>query len=141
MPVLTLATTFACLGSFLASIYMVEQRSGATLATTMLGAACNLAGNALLIPLLGSMGAALSTLLSYIVIWCVRAVHTRALIRISLDIPRLLASTALLAAQCVLIEKGVPSWYLWSGICLLAVCAVNRRPLLGALNHVFRVQR
>ena len=120
---------------------MVEQRSGATLATTMLGAACNLAGNALLIPLLGSMGAALSTLLSYIVIWCVRAVHTRALIRISLGIPRLLASTALLAAQCVLIEKGVPSWYLWSGICLLAVCAVNRRPLLGALSHVFRIQR
>ena len=141
VPVLTLATTFACLGSFLASIYMVEQRSGATLATTLLGAACNLAGNALLIPLLGSMGAALSTLLSYIVIWCVRAVHTRALIRISLGIPRLLASTALLAAQCVLIEKGVTSWYLWSGICLLAVCAVNRRPLLGTLNHVFRVQR
>ena len=141
VPVLTLATTFACLGSFLASIYMVEQRNGATLATTLLGAACNLAGNTLLIPLLGSMGAALSTLLSYIVIWCVRAVHTRALIRISLGIPRLLASTALLAAQCVLIEKGVTSWYLWSGICFLAVCAANCRPMLGALNHVFRVQR
>ena len=39
VPVLTLATTFACLGSFLSSIYMVEQRSGATLVTTMLGAA------------------------------------------------------------------------------------------------------
>ena len=45
VPVLTLATTFACLGSFLSSIYMVEQRSTATLATTMIGAVCNLAGN------------------------------------------------------------------------------------------------
>ena len=51
VPVLTLATTFACLGSFLASIYMVEQRSASTLATTVLGAVCNLAGNFFLIRL------------------------------------------------------------------------------------------
>lgn len=45
VPILALATTFACLGSFLSSIYMVEQRSGAILATTLLGAAVNVGGN------------------------------------------------------------------------------------------------
>lgn len=53
VPILTLATTFACLGSFLSSIYMVEQRSTATLATTMIGAVCNLVGNFFLIQLWG----------------------------------------------------------------------------------------
>ena len=96
VPVLTLATTFACLGSFLSSIYMVEQRSTATLVTTMLGAACNLAGNFFLIPLWGSMGAAVSTLFSYILIFTVRALHTRSMLRIHWALHRLLPCVLLL---------------------------------------------
>lgn len=132
VPVLTLATTFSCLGSFLASIYMVEQRSGATLATTMLGAAANLAGNLLLIPAWGSMGAAISTLLSYVLIWGVRAVHTRAMIRVRWNPARLLPSTLLLCVQCVLMERDVPLWPAWSGLCFLAVLIINFQPLWNA---------
>lgn len=88
VPVLTLATTFGCMGAFLTSIYMVEQRSGATFATTMLGAATNLVGNYFLIQFWGAMGAAISTLLSYILIFCLRAVHTRSVLPIRWDLPR-----------------------------------------------------
>lgn len=45
---------------------MVEKRSAATLTTTAAGAAANLIGNALLIPALGAMGAAIATLISYV---------------------------------------------------------------------------
>ena len=134
VPVLTLATTFACLGSFLSSVYMVEQRSTATLATTLLGAAGNVAGNLLLIPVWGSMGAALSTLGSYLLIFVVRAVHTRSMLRIHWNIPVFLTSTALLGLQCLLIEKQPPAWPMWSGICLLLIAAVNHRPLWSALK-------
>lgn len=134
VPVLTLATTFACLGSFLSSIYMVEQRSAATLVTTMLGAAANVVGNFILIPLWGSMGAALSTLFSYILIFGVRAVHTRSMLRIHWDIPKAAASVLLLVVQCLLIERAVPLWPLWSILCFLAVTAVNFRPLWSALQ-------
>lgn len=140
VPVLTLATTFACLGTFLSSIYMVEQRSGATMGTTMLGAAANIVGNGLLIPLWGSMGAALSTLFSYLLIFFVRTLHTRSLLRIRWDVPRFLAGVFLLSVQCVLIEEGVPFWYLWSGICFLTVCALNGRLFLGAWKRVLHAR-
>ena len=140
VPVLTLATTFACLGTFLSSIYMVEQRSGATMGTTMLGAAANIAGNGLLIPLWGSMGAALSTLFSYLLIFFVRTLHTRSLLRIQWNVPRFLAGVFLLSVQCVLIEEGVPFWYLWSGICFLTVCALNGRLFLGAWKRVLHAR-
>ncbi len=140
VPVLTLATTFACLGTFLSSIYMVEQRSGATMGTTMLGAAANIVGNGLLIPLWGSMGAAISTLFSYLLIFFVRTLHTRSLLRIRWDVPRFLAGVFLLSVQCVLIEEGVPFWYLWSGICFLAVCALNGRLFLGAWKRVLHAR-
>ena len=134
VPVLTQATTFACLGSFLSSIYMVEQRSAATLATTMLGAACNLAGNFFLIPLWGSMGAALSTLLSYILIFVVRAVHTRTMLRIQYSIFKLLASSLLLGIQCVLVEQAPPLWPVLSSACLFLICAVHFKTILSALR-------
>ena len=134
VPVLTLATTFACLGSFLASICMVEQRSASTLATTVLGAVCNLAGNFFLIRLWGSMGAAVSTLLSYILIFAVRAVHTRSLLRIRWGLARLLPSAFILCVQCVLMEREVPAWQACSGLCFLAVALINHRPLWDALR-------
>lgn len=134
VPVLTLATTFACLGSFLSSIYMVEQRSTATLVTTMLGAACNLAGNFFLIPLWGSMGAAVSTLFSYILIFTVRALHTRSMLRIHWALHRLLPCVLLLCIQCVLMEREVPYLPMWSCLCFTAVALINRRPLWSALR-------
>ena len=132
VPVLTLATTFACLGAFLSSIYMVEQRSGATLFTTMLGAAVNVVGNFFLIQLWGPMGAAISTLLSYLLIFGVRAIHTRTMLRIRWDAPKLLLCCLLLGVQCVVMESAVPLWQLWSGLCLLAVTAMNYKPLRQA---------
>ena len=135
VPVLTLATTFGCLGSFLSSIYMVEQRSGAILATTLLGAAVNVGGNLFFIPIWGSMGAAISTLVSYILIFGVRALHTRTMLRIRWDLARFLPCCLLLGVQCAIVEYRPPIWPLWSGACFLTVAALHFRPLLRAARR------
>ncbi len=134
VPILTLATTFACLGSFLSSIYMVEQRSAATLATTMIGAVCNLAGNFFLIPLWGTMGAAISTLLSYILIFVVRAIHTQTMLRVRYNSFKLLISALILGIQCILVEKDIPLWPVFSSICLLLICLVHFKVIMSALR-------
>ena len=138
VPVLTLATTFACLGSFLASIYMVEQRSTATLATTMLGAICNLVGNFFLIQIWGSMGAAISTLFSYILVFVVRAIHTRTMIRIHWNIAKLTSCFFFTSMQCILIELNVPMWPLWSAGCFVSIIAINYRYLREIVVRIFR---
>lgn len=134
VPILTLATTFACLGSFLSSIYMVEQRSTATLATTMIGAVCNLVGNFFLIQLWGAMGAAISTLLSYILIFAVRAIHTQTMLRIQCNLFKLLISVLILGIQCILVEKDIPLWPVFSSICLLLICTVHFKAIMSALR-------
>ena len=134
VPVLTLGTTFACLGSFLSSIYMVEKRSAPILATTVAGAAANLVGNFFLIQPWRAMGAAVSTLLSYLLILVLRGGHSRRLLPIRWELGRFLPSVLLLALQCVLTGWELPLWPLWSGLCLLAVAAVNFRPLWSAVR-------
>ena len=134
VPILTLATTFACLGSFLSSIYMVEQRSTAALATTMIGAVCNLVGNFFLIQLWEAMGAAISTLLSYILIFAVRAIHTQTMLRIQCNLFKLLISVLILGIQCILVEKDIPLWPVFSSICLLLICTVHFKAIMSALR-------
>lgn len=52
-----------------------------------------------------------------------------------------LAGAGLLALQCLVMERDVPLWPVWSGLCLLAVVAVYRRPLWSALRRVARERR
>ena len=54
------------------------------------------------------MEAAVSTLLSYLLIFVLRCVHTRSVLRISWDVRRGLASILLLAGQRVLMEREPP---------------------------------
>lgn len=134
VPVLVLATAFACLSAFLSSIYMVEKRSMATLVTTMLGAGLNVVGNLLLIPLWGAMGAALSTLGSYLILFAVRVFHTRSLLRIRLRPYRLFLQLFLLGSQCVLMERDAFLWPVWSLLCFGVILLLNGKLLLRAMS-------
>ena len=134
-PVLTLGTALGCLGSFFASVYMVEKRSAATLLTTAAGAAANLVGNALLIPVWGAMGAAVATLVSYMIIFTARAAHSRGILKISWSVPRFALSMAILAAECLLVENGLTAGAL---ACCAAAALLHVRPLLKALKSGVR---
>ena len=65
-------------------------------------------------------------------IFGVRAIHTRTMLRIRWDAPKLLICCLLLGVQCVVMESAVPLWQLWSGLCLLVVAAMNYKPLRQA---------
>ena len=130
-PVLVLGMAIACLGSFFSSIYVAEKNSTATLLTTVAGAVTNIAGNALLIPVWGAMGAAIATLFSYLVIFVTRAVHSQTLLRIRWSVPRFVLSMLVLLAQCLLVEweQQLPTL-----ICCVAVVLLHFRPLIKALK-------
>ena len=128
-PVLTLGTALGCLGAFFATVYMVEKRSAATLTTTAAGAAANLIGNALLIPALGAMGAAIATLISYVIIFASRAMHSRTLLKVQIKLPRFLTAMAVLVLECVLVEREL----VWLSIlCCAVIAALYVKPLLKA---------
>ena len=130
-PVLVLGMAIACLGSFFSSIYVAKKNSTATLLTTVAGAVTNIAGNALLIPVWGAMGAAIATLFSYLVIFVTRAVHSQTLLRIRWSVPRFVLSMLVLLAQCLLVEweQQLPAL-----ICCVAVVLLHFCPLIKALK-------
>ena len=129
IPVLTFATIFSSFDNFLNSIYMVEKRSGLSLVTMGVGAVMNLILNALLIPIWGVQGAAIATFASYFLVFLVRAYNTRTLIEVDFS-PELLAlNFGLVVLEAALCVKEVPGSYVWNGIIVLIIAAVNLRGL------------
>ena len=81
------------------------------------------------------MGAAFSTLLSYLLIWGVRAIHTRSILCIQLKLPNLLLCSLLLGVQCAMMELNLSLWPLGSSIIFVLVAAVNAKPLIRAARR------
>ena len=73
---------------------------------------------------------------SYLLIFGLRAVHTRTMLRMRWDVPRLLLCCVLLGVQCIIVEIAPPAWPLWSLSCFVAVAAANFRRLWNAARRV-----
>ena len=130
VPVLIMATIFACFSTFMTSIYMVEKRGGLNLATMMAGAVTNIVLNLLLIPKLGAQGAAIATLASYVVVFGLRAVNTKKFININISPVHMLLNVALMGAMTVIMLKNIQHWAVYCVIITLIIIILSVRPLL-----------
>ena len=68
--------------------------------TAMAGAVTNIILNFILIPKWGAMGAAVATLVCYLLVYVIRAVNTGKYVKFDLHTVKLIVNTALLSAQC-----------------------------------------
>jgi O-antigen/teichoic acid export membrane protein len=136
MPVLIVATVFSCFVTFLQSIYFVEKKSVSALVTISAGAAVNILLNIFLIPVIGINGAALSTLVSYVLVFALRAVNSGKYIKLKLNIPMMSLNILILAAQAVILLMQFKWWPAYEAALFLAVGALNIKPLLMSAKRL-----
>ena len=136
MPTLIIATALSCFVTFLGTIYIVEKKSKSSLFTTVIGTVFNLVCNFILIPLMGVHGAALSTALSYGLVFLLRALHTRKYIPITWNIGRFAINAAVVVGQAILMVLEVKGWMYIEGGLFLFLLVLNFRPLLGSIRQV-----
>jgi O-antigen/teichoic acid export membrane protein len=141
IPVLLLATALSALSNFAGSVYMVERRGMATMVTSMIGAVLNVGLNLWLIPLMGPMGAAIATMVSYLVVFAVRAVHARRFIRFRLPLVWLGLNAALLGAICTVVTLAVRGWVWYAIAACLALTLIDAPYLLRSLIHLLEERR
>ena len=138
IPFLVLATTFSCLASFLSSVYMVEKKSIHTLITTFLSALLNIGLNILWIPKYGIFGAAFATFLSYLVMFFIRAIHTRKYIKIRWNLGKFLLNFILVIIQSTLMMNEVPGWIFYEIFLALFVVIINMKPVMQSLRRILK---
>lgn len=147
IPILTYATVFCALCTFLSSVYFASKKTMWSMITAIVGAALNVTLNFLLIPKFDAMGASIATFASYFVVCILRLITTRRLIPFKQEWLRGAVNTLLLGALTVVVtlsESHIPSpliaWGIAGGIFAVMV-VFNLRAVIELLKDGMRMLR
>ncbi len=134
VPILCIAVMFHALGAFYGSIYAVAKQTSGAAISTGVGAVTNIIFNFLLIPHLYAYGAAIATLISYIVVFAVRAVHTKKYLNFKVNVTGNLICYFLLLIQAVIAIAQIQYYYLFELISFILICILKKKSILWFIN-------
>lgn len=139
VPVLVMANVFNGLASFMGSVYTSAKKTKMLSLSTMIGAGVNILINAVLIPEYGALGAAIATMVSYFVIWAVRMLDTRRILRFDVNMKRDIILMVLLLVQVLLMGMDLVVAHLCAAVIMLAVLLYFRSLVFEAVKKGYRM--
>ena len=114
IPILSMATVFTALDTFLGSVYFTVKKTSMSLYTALIGAVVNIGLNFLMIPEwglgLGAMGASIATFASYFVVYAIRALTMKRFLPFNVYHGKLIINSVLLGVITALM-----TYYGYSG--------------------------
>lgn len=132
---LVVAMVFSAFSNFLGTNYTATKETKGALVTTGCGALINIILNYFFIINFGIVGAAIATMISFLVTAVMRGYDTRRLIKIDYKVLQLAISTAILIAQASILSFST-NYFVWESILLLILIAVNFRNLSAILKKL-----
>lgn len=110
VPFLLVAGVFSGLKDFLVNIFVASKKVKSIAITTLSGAAVNIICNFIFIRYIGPVGAALATVFGYIVMFIIRGILLRKIIKMKVNLVVIISSYCLLMLQAVIATKGDMLW-------------------------------
>lgn len=148
IPILSAATVFTALDTFLGSAYFTVKRTGMSFWTSFIGALLNVALNVILIPsdsiIGGAVGASIATLTSYFAVFVIRAVTMRKFIPFRMYPVRLILNTVMITAIAVIMTAwGSDIKGILTACAVLLICVVfnGRDIFLGCKDVLMSLKR
>ena len=124
VPLLLIATIFRNYSDFFGAFFASAKKNILILITTSVGAICNVALNAILIPLIGVQGAVIGTAVSFIVIGLFRIAFSRKILRFKIYYLEAIPTLLLVTAQAIFVMY---EWHMFivSAIVIATLMAIN----------------
>ena len=104
----------------------------------MAGAIGNIILNVILIPQFGAFGAAIATLLSYIIVWFIRLIDSRRIIRLTMEIKRDVICYLLLIAQGIITCLNIKYYFVISFFIVAFELWLNKQICLEMITLIKR---
>jgi O-antigen/teichoic acid export membrane protein len=139
-PLLVVAVVFACFSTFMGSVYVASKKTVRSMLTAFGGAVSNIILNFLLIPVMGIQGAALATVISYLIIFAARAVDTRKIVLMDLKLPKITLNMVIIAAMgmVVIFAENITFFYISLSAGFLLTTVFNFRAGVAAIYMLKR---
>lgn len=107
VPFLLLSVVLSSFSSFLGTNYIAAKETKGVFSTSLLGGISNVALNFILVPFLGITGAAISTMISFGIMWVIRVIDTKKYIHVALDIKALTFYVSIFFLQTYVLFLGL----------------------------------
>lgn len=136
VPFLLIAIVFGALSGYAGGIFSAVKDSKEFARSTIVGAIINIVLNIILTNYYGALGAAISTAISFYVVWIIRIIHIKKLIRMKLFLIRDHITYVLLIFQSLallLIRDNVFFLYSMLGISLIGILVLYKNEILYSL--------
>ncbi|RYL92708.1 polysaccharide biosynthesis protein [Sporolactobacillus sp. THM7-4] len=125
VPFLLLGVVFSSFSGFLGTNYIAAKNTFGVFRTSVIGAAVNVGVNFALIPFIGTNGASISTMLSFFVIWLLRAYETRTFVRIDIKMQGFIGGLVIIFIQIAVLYSDIAYEMLWQMLLFLVLLVVN----------------
>lgn len=113
VPWLTIAIVFGAMSGYFEGLFVAANDSRIFAKSTVYGAITNVILNLILTPIMGALGAAIATAVSYFEVWIFRYLQSRRYIRIRVNIFRDLITYFLLVCQSIILLIEMENSYLY----------------------------
>ncbi len=138
VPVLLGAVFFQSMDNFLGSIYEAAQKTTHSMTSSAVGAVCNIVLNIILIQAIGIMGAAVATIISYIIVFIYRVIDTKKYLYMKIYWLKIGVNLTLLtgmALSVTLLEYGVLQNAI-NSVIFFMIAALNYKSCVQAVRLV-----
>lgn len=120
VPLLVTAYVFHDLAAYIGSIYTAGKKTKMLFISTLIGAVINIVLNVFFIPTVGALGGAVTTLISYFIVWLLRLVKSRKIIELKFNYLSNFISLILLMLQTIFVIMDIHfSYYVIFAILIL----------------------
>lgn len=125
MPFLLISIVFGALSGVIGGVFTATKDTKILGSTTFLGAIINIILNYLLIIVFGTMGAAISTMISYFAVWMFRYISLKKITSIRIRIFRDLVTYFILLLQGIILLLGCKYELILEILCVLFITILN----------------
>ncbi len=143
VPCLLGAVLFQCSSNFMGSIYEASNKTTHSLVSSIIGAVSNIVLNLIFLNTIGVIGAAIATLLSYIIVFVYRVIDTKKYLYMKINYRKTFVNLGLIAGMGIsvmFLEYG-----LWqnviNSVLFIVIVAINFRSCIEAIKLFLNKKR
>lgn len=136
VPILVMAASFHAYSDFFGSIYTAAYQTKFLVYSTLAGSIANVFLNCLLIPSFQGMGAAIATLIGYLIIWLWRVIDSRKIMKLRFHWKRDIMCYLLIILQLFIASCSFQYEYIYSGMIFLVICLFMCREIIDIFHKL-----
>jgi len=128
VPFLLLGAVFSSFSGFLGTNYIASKQTGGVFKTSVYGGIISIILNFIIIPNFGLIGAGVSSMLSFLVMWLLRLYDTRRFVTINTNWKKLISNVLIILTQILVMWLGISETFeiILSSILFIFLLVINR---------------